>query len=131
MNEINLALHQHNTSRNHSTTATQGAASRSSDNGEETSGRPRVGAGAHGRRRACVAAGARGRRRERRERREAGGGGRGRRRERVEAAGEGGGGRGRRFWAAVVLRSARLCRVQITHRIKKSPKPVEYLKEKY
>lgn len=37
MNEINLALHQHNTSRNHSTTATQGAASRSSDNGAETS----------------------------------------------------------------------------------------------
>lgn len=102
MNEINLALHQHNTSRNHSTTATQGAASRSSDNGEETSGgRPREAARA--------------------------GGGRERlERERVEA-----GGRGRRFWAAVVLRSARLCRVQITHRIKKSPKPVEYLKEKY
>lgn len=75
MNEINLALHQHNTSRNHSTTATQGAAARSSDNGAETSS-------AREWRRARVAVGA-------------GDGGRGRRRGRV-AAGEGGGGRGRR-----------------------------------
>lgn len=67
MNEINLALHQHNTSRNHSTTATQGAASRSSDNGAETSGRrPRETAGA-------------------------GGGGSGWRRQAREAAGAGGG----------------------------------------
>ena len=82
MNEINLALHQHNTSRNHSTTATQGAAAR-------------------GRWRARVTAGA-------------GGGG-------------AGGGFGR--LSCCVVRG--FAAFTITHHIKKLPKPIEYLKEKY